>query len=73
MYFRTSKFKEYGKLSHKNLDDLQSGVRALLVTGEEGKEDPAGFCAVEAEEGGGALHGSRPGAKAVPAGILSAL
>ena len=25
VYFRVKKFKEYGKLSHKNLDDLQAG------------------------------------------------
>ena len=43
VYFRTSSFKEYGKLSHKNLDDLQSGFRELKVTGEDGKEDPADF------------------------------
>ena len=28
VYFRVKKFKEYGKLSHKNLDDLQSGFRS---------------------------------------------
>ena len=43
VYFRTRKFKEYGKLSHKNLDDLRSGNRALQVTGEESKEDPLDF------------------------------
>ena len=43
VYFRTSSFKEYGKLSHKNLDDLVSGFRELKVTGEEGKEDPSDF------------------------------
>ena len=43
VYYRTRKFKEYGKLSHKNLDDLQSGGRSLLVTGEEEKEDPLDF------------------------------
>ena len=43
VYFRTRKFKEYGKLSHKNLDDLRSGGRSLLVTGEESKEDPLDF------------------------------
>ena len=41
--FRTKSFKEYGKLSHKNLDDLQSGFREIKVTGEEGKEDPTDF------------------------------
>ena len=43
VYYRTRKFEGYGKLSHKNLDDLQSGGRALLVTGEDEKEDPLDF------------------------------
>ena len=43
VYFRTRKFDEYGKLSHKNLDDLQSGGRSLLVSGEDEKEDPLDF------------------------------
>ena len=43
VYFRTRRFKEYGKLSHKNLDDLRSGSRSLLVTGEDEKEDPLDF------------------------------
>lgn len=43
VYFRTSSFKEYGKLSHKNLENLQSGFRELKVTGEEGKEEPEDF------------------------------
>lgn len=43
VYFRTKSFKEYGKLSHKNLEDLQSGFRDLKVTGEEDKEDPTDF------------------------------
>ena len=43
VYFRTRLFKPYGKLSHKNLDDLQSGGRSLLVTGEDEKEDPLDF------------------------------
>lgn len=43
VYFRVKSFKEYGKLSHKNLDDLQSGFREIKVTGEEGKEDPNDF------------------------------
>ena len=38
VYYDTTKFKEYGKLSHKNLDDLQSGFRDLKVTGEEDKK-----------------------------------
>ena len=43
VYFRTRKFDEYGKLSHKNLDDLRSGGRSLLVSGEDQKEDPLDF------------------------------
>lgn len=43
VYFRTRRFEEYGKLSHKNLDDLRSGNRALLVSGEDQKEDPLDF------------------------------
>lgn len=43
VYFRTRSFKGYGKLSHKNLDDLQGGNRSLLVTGEDQKEDSLDF------------------------------
>jgi len=43
VYYRVRKFSGYGKLSGKNLDDLQSGSRTLLVTGEEQKEDPMDF------------------------------
>lgn len=43
VYFRTKSFKGYGKLSHKNLAEMQSGFRELKVTGEENKEDPSDF------------------------------
>ena len=43
VYYRVRKFKDYGKLSGKNLDDLQAGNRTLLVTGEDEKEDPMDF------------------------------
>ena len=43
VYFRTRRFDEYGKLSHKNLDDLRSGNRSLLVSGEDQKEDTLDF------------------------------
>ncbi len=43
VYYRTRRFEEYGKLSHKNLDDLQAGNRSLLVSGEDEKEDPLDF------------------------------
>ena len=43
VYFKTRSFKEYGKLSHKNLDDLRSGGRSLLVSGEDQKQDALDF------------------------------
>ncbi len=43
VYFRTRRFESYGKLSHKNLDDLQAGNRSLLVSGEDEKEEPLDF------------------------------
>ena len=47
VYYRTRKFKDYGKLSHKNLDDLESGHRseghALKVAGTEEREDDFDF------------------------------
>lgn len=43
VYFRTRKFAEYGKLSHKNLDDLQAGHREIKVTGTSDKEDELDF------------------------------
>ena len=43
VYFRTKSFKGYGKLSHKNLDEMMSGFRELKVTGDENKEDPSDF------------------------------
>ena len=43
VYYRVKRFHGYGKLSHKNLDDMQSGHRDILVTGETEKEDPMDF------------------------------
>ncbi|MCI5713156.1 MAG: cysteine--tRNA ligase [Lachnospiraceae bacterium] len=42
VYYRTRKFDGYGKLSHKNIDDLEAGHRDIKVTGEL-KEDPLDF------------------------------
>ncbi|MCR5468844.1 MAG: cysteine--tRNA ligase [Lachnospiraceae bacterium] len=39
VYFRTRSFKPYGKLSHKNLDDLQAGHRDIKVTGDLKEDD----------------------------------
>ena len=38
VYLRVKSFPEYGKLSHKNIDELQSGLRELKVSGENDKE-----------------------------------
>lgn len=43
VYFRTRKFDGYGKLSKKNIDDLQAGHRDLKVAGADEKEDPLDF------------------------------
>ena len=43
VYFKTRSFKDYGKLSKKNIDDLEAGHRKIKVTGEEGKKDPLDF------------------------------
>lgn len=40
VYYRTLKFKDYGKLSHQPLEDLQAGAR--IAVGEH-KEDPMDF------------------------------
>lgn len=40
VYYRVRKFEQYGKLSHRNVDDMLNGVRIEL---EEGKEDPIDF------------------------------
>ena len=73
VYFSPSKFKEYGKLSHKNLDDLQSGFRDLKVSGEEDKESPLDFVLWKPKKESRASRiGSRLGVTADRAGILSA-
>lgn len=43
VYYRTRKFSDYGKLSKKNIDDLEAGHRDIKVAGEESKEDPLDF------------------------------
>ncbi|WP_282938133.1 cysteine--tRNA ligase [Paenibacillus sp. RC67] len=40
VYFRTTKFAEYGKLSHQNLEELQFGIRVEV---DERKENPQDF------------------------------
>jgi cysteinyl-tRNA synthetase len=43
VYFRTRSFKGYGKLSHKDLDNMRSGLRELKVSGADEKEDSLDF------------------------------
>ena len=40
VYFRTRSFKDYGKLSNKNLDEMEAGKRIAV---SEEKEDPMDF------------------------------
>ncbi|MBQ9827525.1 MAG: cysteine--tRNA ligase [Lachnospiraceae bacterium] len=43
VYFEADKFKDYGKLSGKNIEDLEAGHREIKVTGEEGKKSFTDF------------------------------
>ena len=47
VYFSTKKFNEYGKLSHFNLDELESGAR---VSVDERKEEPMDFALWKAKK-----------------------
>ncbi|WAM31982.1 cysteine--tRNA ligase [Caldicellulosiruptor naganoensis] len=49
VYFRTRKFAEYGKLSHKNIEELMAGAR---VDPSEKKEDPLDFALWKAKKEG---------------------
>ena len=49
VYFRTRSFKGYGKLSHKNIDDLESGAR---IDVSDIKEDPLDFAVWKAAKPG---------------------
>ena len=49
VYYRTLKFKDYGKLSHQPLEDLQAGAR--IAVGEH-KEDPMDFALWKAAKPG---------------------
>ena len=56
VYFRTSTFPDYGKLSHKNLDELQYGIR---IDVDERKENPQDFVLWKAAKPG-EIHWSSP-------------
>ncbi len=49
VYFRTGSFKQYGKLSHTNRDDLEAGARIEV---DSGKEDPLDFALWKAKKPG---------------------
>lgn len=49
VYFRTRSFSDYGKLSHMNKDDLESGARIEV---DDGKEDPLDFALWKAKKPG---------------------
>lgn len=49
VYFKTRAFKDYGKLSHQTIDDLQSGARIQV---DEAKEDPLDFALWKAAKPG---------------------
>jgi len=49
VYFRTGRFKEYGKLSHQPLEDLQAGARVEV---SEKKENPLDFALWKAAKPG---------------------
>ena len=67
------KFTGYGKLSHQPLEDLESGSRALRSQMDDDlKEDPADFAVWKAAKPGEPYWDSAPGARAAPAGTLSA-
>ena len=43
VYFDVASDPDYGKLSHKNMDEMMSGLRELKVSGEENKKSPSDF------------------------------
>lgn len=49
VYFRVRKFPEYGKLSHQDVSDLESGAR---IDADDEKEDPLDFCLWKAAKPG---------------------
>ncbi len=49
VYYRTLKFKDYGRLSHQNLEELQAGARIEV---NDGKENPMDFALWKAAKPG---------------------
>jgi len=68
VYYAVRKFAEYGRLSRRNLDDLQAGAR---VEPGEAKRDPLDFALWKAPSRA-SRRGTRPGGRGGPAGTSSA-
>ena len=47
VFYDTKSFPDYGKLSGKNIDDLEAGHRDIKVAGEDEKEDPLDILEVD--------------------------
>ncbi len=73
VYFKTRSFEEYGKLSKKNIDDLEAGHREIKVTGEEGKKRTLWILFSGNQRKKERFPGSLRGEKDVQDGILSVL
>ena len=69
VYFAVRSFEPYGKLSHRDLDDMRSGARIEV---DERKRDPSGLRPVEGQQAGRAGLGQPLGHRGGRAGISSA-
>ncbi len=70
VFFAVRKFKEYGKLSGKNIDDLLIGAR--VQPGEKKREIPWILVSGNRKSRPMNPHGTAPGGKAARDGILNA-
>lgn len=62
VYYSVKTFKEYGKLSHRKVDELRNGVRIEV---EEGKKDPVDFALWKSAKPG-EIHWESPWGKGRP-------
>ena len=63
VYYKTKSFKEYGKLSHQPLDELEAGAR---IDVDERKEDPMDFALWKAQKEDGEIAWDSPWGKGRP-------
>jgi cysteinyl-tRNA synthetase len=68
VYYEVNKFATYGRLSHKNLDDLQAGERVEI---NDIKKNPMDFVLWKAAKAARAMHGFRRGVMVDQVGISS--